>query len=232
MQATELSVLNIRSNSIGVNGAMAVAAMLTGKSKLSELRLGNNNLGDDGAAAIAEALMQATELSVLDLDSCNVGVNGTMAVAAMLKDKSKLSELDLGGNILGDDGAAAIAEALMQATELPLLYLRPATSASTVGQRWQPCSRASRSCRSFIFKATALVTTARWVHVLCCSTEVYIRFCAAGTALPLEGEGGGGGGVHSFVGPSSIMLISFSHLPSFFAKALSPLPKLCLQRQG
>jgi hypothetical protein len=123
MSASELSVLDLDYNSIGVEGAMALALMLKGRSKLAQLGLDYNNLGDDGAAAIAEALMQAMELSHLALNFNNIGVDGTMAVAAMLEDKSKLSQLRLQRNNLGDDGAAAIAEALMQATELSLLNL-------------------------------------------------------------------------------------------------------------
>jgi hypothetical protein len=48
MLATELTVLDLGANSIGVEGATAVALMLEGKVKLSALNFRGNKLGDDG----------------------------------------------------------------------------------------------------------------------------------------------------------------------------------------
>jgi hypothetical protein len=91
MSASELSVLDLRCNSIGVEDATAVALMLEGKVKLSQLWLGCNGLGDGGAAVIAKSLMLASKLTVLDLWSNSIGVEGATVVALMLEGKVKLS---------------------------------------------------------------------------------------------------------------------------------------------
>ncbi len=108
---TGLTSLNLSSNSIGDDGARAIAEHLTG---LTSLNLSSNSIGDDGARAIAEHL---TGLTSLELGFNTIGVDGTRAIAEHL---AGLTSLNLAFNAIGDDGTRAIAEHLTGLTSLEL----------------------------------------------------------------------------------------------------------------
>ena len=104
---TGLTSLALGSNSIGADGARALAA-LTG---LTRLYLGSNNIGDDGARALAAL----TGLTSLDLHNNGIGADGARALAAL----TGLTSLDLRNNGIGADGARALT-ALTGLTSLDL----------------------------------------------------------------------------------------------------------------
>ena len=62
-----MTELHLSENSIGDNGAKAIAEALKVNTVLTELHLSENSIGDDGAKAIAEALKDNTVLTTLDL---------------------------------------------------------------------------------------------------------------------------------------------------------------------
>jgi GTPase SAR1 family protein/Ran GTPase-activating protein (RanGAP) involved in mRNA processing and transport len=107
-----LSLLDLRDNSVGVEGAKAIAA---GLPSLISLNLWGNNIGDEGAKVIAAALPGLTSLN---LGRSNVGDEGAKAIAAAALG---LTSLVLTHNHIGDEGAKAIAAAL---PGLSLLDLR------------------------------------------------------------------------------------------------------------
>ena len=80
-------------NSIGVEGAIAIAEALKVKTVLTELVLYDNSIGDEGAKAIAEAL-KVNALKVqgvvtkLWLGNNNMGVAGKKAVRDAVKGRS------------------------------------------------------------------------------------------------------------------------------------------------
>ena len=68
--------------------------MSTVKRVLTELKLWNNSIGPEGAKAIAEALKVNPVLTKLDLRVNNLGEAGKQAVRDAVKDRSGF-ELDL-----------------------------------------------------------------------------------------------------------------------------------------
>jgi Ran GTPase-activating protein (RanGAP) involved in mRNA processing and transport len=97
-----LTELNLYYNSIGDDGAKAIAEALKDNTVLTTLYLGYNSIGDDGAKAIAEALKVNTVLTSLDLRSNLIGDDGAKAIAEALKDNYVLTTLDLDNNRIGD----------------------------------------------------------------------------------------------------------------------------------
>ena len=93
------------------------------------VNLSFKSLGDDGALALAAVLSEATEIETLDLSCNSLGSAGAAAVAAAISKLEKasffnrmhlrllkkgmrwmqLTSLDLSANAIGDDGVAAIA---------------------------------------------------------------------------------------------------------------------------
>ncbi|KAL0239724.1 hypothetical protein GEMRC1_009832 [Eukaryota sp. GEM-RC1] len=112
MVRNEVSTINLYNNSIGPEGAIAIAEALKVNSSVSTINLHNNSIGPEGAIAIAEALKVNSSLSRIDLDGNLIGNEGTIAIAEALKVNSSLSRIDLNNNSIGNEGAIAIAEAL------------------------------------------------------------------------------------------------------------------------
>jgi Ran GTPase-activating protein (RanGAP) involved in mRNA processing and transport len=107
-----LTELSLWENSIGPEGAIAIAEALKVNAVVSELELGGNKIGDEGAKAIAEALKVNAVLTTLFLVSNSIGDEGAKAIAEALKVNAVLTSLNLFDNTIGDEGAKAIAEAL------------------------------------------------------------------------------------------------------------------------
>ena len=72
--------------------------------------MGDNSIGDEGAEAIAEALKVNPVLTNLNLFDNNIGDDGAKAIAEALKVNPVLTELRLVlQQTIGADGAKAIA---------------------------------------------------------------------------------------------------------------------------
>ena len=84
---TNVKTLDLTWNSIGVDGAMAIAEALKSNETLQTLHLTNNRIEDDGATALAEALTYNSTLHTLWLPSNRIGNAGATAIAEVLKDK-------------------------------------------------------------------------------------------------------------------------------------------------
>ena len=126
---TNLQTLDLSGNSIGSDGAVALAEGLKCCTNLQTLYLRNNSIGSDGAVALAEGLKCCTNLQTLDLRSNSIGSDGAVALAEGLKCCTNLQTLDLSCNSIGSDGAVALAEGLKCCTNLQTLHL----SASSIG---------------------------------------------------------------------------------------------------
>ncbi|KAI9016709.1 kinase-like domain-containing protein [Hyaloraphidium curvatum] len=133
--ARSLTQLDLHNNSIGDEGAIAIADALKTNSTLEYLWLGNA-VGDAGTGAFAEllkakstglkvlvlwgpftdnsvralanALKNNTKLTALGLRSQSVRCDGARAFAEMLAVNSTLTTLDLQNSSIGDDGARAL----------------------------------------------------------------------------------------------------------------------------
>jgi len=119
-----VTTLDLGYNSIGVEGAKAIAEALKVNAVLTELHLSNNNIGVDGAKAIAEALKVNAVVTTLDLENNNIGPEGAIAIAEALKVNAVVTTLGLNSNDIGPVGAIAITEALKVNAVLTKLYLK------------------------------------------------------------------------------------------------------------
>ena len=118
-----MTTLDLYGNSIGVDGAKAIAEALKVNTVLTKLYLFNNSIGVDGAKAIAEALKVNTVLTILSLGGNSIGDDGAKAIAEAFKVNTVLTTLNLSSNSIGVHGAKAIAEALKVNTVLTTLHL-------------------------------------------------------------------------------------------------------------
>ncbi len=84
-----MTSLNLYGNSIGPEGAIAMfAEALKVNAVLTELRLGVNTIGDEGAKAIAEALKVNAVVTRLSLGNNNMGYAGKQAVQDAVQGRS------------------------------------------------------------------------------------------------------------------------------------------------
>ncbi|KAF9989650.1 hypothetical protein BGZ75_005491 [Mortierella antarctica] len=138
--------LDLRGNSIGEDGAKALAEALKTNSTLATLDLRGNSMRLNSLLAFLEllktnitlttlnlrsssirdtlALRVNLSLTVLNLKYSNIGAIGAKALAETLTTNSTLTILDLRNNSIRDDGAKAIAEALKTNSTLTTLDLR------------------------------------------------------------------------------------------------------------
>ena len=108
-----LTNLDLFHNSIGAEGAIAIAEALKVNAVVTTLRLNDNNIGPEGAIAIAEALKVNAVLTELNLRLNSIGPEGAIAIAEALKVNAVLTKLDIRINRMGDAGKKAVRDAVM-----------------------------------------------------------------------------------------------------------------------
>ena len=118
---TTLRVLDLGSNPIQKEGALAMAVMLKFNTALTNLNMSLNSVDDEGAQAIAEMLKHNSTLRVLDLSQNSIGEEGAIAMAEMLRCNTTLTVLDVHLNSIGERGAIAVAKVLGHNTSLTVL---------------------------------------------------------------------------------------------------------------
>ncbi|KAL0242943.1 hypothetical protein GEMRC1_005506 [Eukaryota sp. GEM-RC1] len=104
--------LQLRSNSVGAEGAIALAEVLAVNASLTSFGLRSNSVGAVGARALAEALTVNASLTSIDLWNNSIGNAGARALAEALTVNASLTSIDLWNNSIGNAGARALAEAL------------------------------------------------------------------------------------------------------------------------
>ena len=120
---TYLQTLDLSGNSIGSDGAVALADVLKCCTNLKTLNLSGNYIGSDGAVALAEGLKCCTNLQTLNLMDNIIGLDGAEALAKVLKCCANLQTLNLRDNGIGSDGVVALAEGLECCANLQTLDL-------------------------------------------------------------------------------------------------------------
>ena len=122
---TALTQLDLHHNSIGDEGAIAIASALSRNRTVSSLLLGSsyggNMIGPTGATALARALHSNSTLTQLHLNYNEVGAAGATAFARALEANMTLTELNLCGNDIETEGAIALADALLRNSTLAVL---------------------------------------------------------------------------------------------------------------
>ena len=103
--------LNLDSNDITSDAAMAVAVALRAGGALSVLRLSDNSLQDEGAEALAAALPNISGLQYLGLNKNGIADAGAWAVAAELPECPALTHLYMFDNEFGEEAKEALRKA-------------------------------------------------------------------------------------------------------------------------
>jgi hypothetical protein len=107
-----VETLNLSGNSIGNEGATALAAgMLQTNTTLETLELSENEIDDEGATALAGMLCTNTTLKKLLLYRNSIGNAGATALAGMLHTNTTLKTMYLSCNNIGADEKTALREA-------------------------------------------------------------------------------------------------------------------------
>jgi len=106
--------MNLRMNSIGPEGAEALASCTEGFSRMQWLNLKNNRIGDEGALALATMLETNDSLTMLNLRVQMPSLTDRAAVgfAEALRWNKTIDRLRLRRNKIGDAGAIALAGAV------------------------------------------------------------------------------------------------------------------------
>ena len=109
-----LTVLDLQSNDIGVEGAEALAdALRSGKAVLTHLNLSNNDLDAEAGKALASALAGDAVLAHLNLNGNSIGVEGAKALAGALKSgMAALTYLDVRRQGLNNEAKRALLDAV------------------------------------------------------------------------------------------------------------------------
>ncbi|KAL0225995.1 hypothetical protein P9112_013319 [Eukaryota sp. TZLM1-RC] len=123
VNGSTLTELNLWSNNITSEGAIALARALESNSTLTELDLQYNNITSEGAIALARALESNSTLTELNLMGNNITSEGASALARALESNSTLTGLYLGDNNITSEGASALARALERNSTLTELHL-------------------------------------------------------------------------------------------------------------
>ena len=119
-----LTVLEMRMNSAGSKGAVAIAEILKDNTTLKVLDMCRNAVGRMGALAMAEMLKHNTTLTVLDMSWNYVCDRGALAMAEMLKRNTTLEELYINADrTIGAEGAKALVESLAVNHHLKKLHM-------------------------------------------------------------------------------------------------------------
>ena len=118
-----LTHLDLQGNSIGDEGAKAVAAAVAASGSLTHLDICDNNIGVEGAKAIAEVVAASGSLTRLSLRLNKIGDEGAKAIAGAVAASGSLTELWLANNNIGDEGAKALAAGISASGSLALKKL-------------------------------------------------------------------------------------------------------------
>ena len=120
MQVITLQKLNISSNKISDDGAIAFSECLKTNTTLIELDMSWNNITCKGASVIEEAIQVNTALQKLNISNNKIFDDGAITFSECLK---TLIELDISWNNITCKGASVIAEAIQVNTALQKLNI-------------------------------------------------------------------------------------------------------------
>ena len=118
-----LQMIDISSNNIGCEGAIALAEILRYRTHLTEVRISGNKIGIDGAKALVESLKCCSLLEVIQINSNNIDSEGARALANAMKHWSKLRVLDASTNCIGTIGIMALLSACQHCPSVRVMNL-------------------------------------------------------------------------------------------------------------
>ena len=118
---TSLQSINIGSNDIGREGAVALSASLSLLTSLQFFDICSNDIGAEGAVALSTSLSLLTSLQSVNISSNNIGNEGAVALSASLSHLTSLQSLNISNNFIGAEGAVALSASLTHLTSLQSL---------------------------------------------------------------------------------------------------------------
>jgi Ran GTPase-activating protein (RanGAP) involved in mRNA processing and transport len=105
-QNSTLEELDLRCNEVGIAGGEALAALLMQPGcALRTMNLASNRVNDDGALALGAALRRNKALAALDLSKNGICDDGLVAIATGMETNDSLVDLRLWGNDFGQPSA-------------------------------------------------------------------------------------------------------------------------------
>ena len=125
MKGKSMASIGMAQCQLGVEGAKAMAELVSVTGSLTTLILWDNKIGPDGAKVIAESLSINGSLTECDLRKNKLGIEGWTIIFNALRDSptSKITKWDLTNESLGAEIAKPLAEYISVTGSLTKLWL-------------------------------------------------------------------------------------------------------------
>jgi Ran GTPase-activating protein (RanGAP) involved in mRNA processing and transport len=111
---------SMRKNSLGIQGAVCISAMLIRNKVLESLSINDNDLGPDGGECIGIALSQNETLKSLKIAENDLKSEGAIPI---IKSATNLESLSLAKNFMKSDVGKPLAKLLKSSKKIKKLYL-------------------------------------------------------------------------------------------------------------
>ena len=111
---------SMRKNSLGIQGAVCVSALLIKNKVIESLSINDNDLGPDGGECIGIALSQNDTLQVLKVAENDLKSEGAIPI---IKNATNLTQLSLAKNFMKSDVGKPISKLLKHSNVLSKLHL-------------------------------------------------------------------------------------------------------------
>ncbi|XP_048743826.1 uncharacterized protein LOC125657204 isoform X3 [Ostrea edulis] len=121
--STCLTVLDLRLNSIGNEGARLLAVPLTKNSHLRQLNISSTGIDHEGCKNLSDALKLNNTLTDLDMSFLEIGDSGCICLGNMLKANKSISKMRLRSSGISWIGCGILFEGVQQSRSLCVLDL-------------------------------------------------------------------------------------------------------------
>lgn len=121
--SASLTVLDLRLNSIGNEGARLLAVPLAKNTHLRQLNISSTGIDHEGCKNLSDALKQNNTLTDLDMSFLEIGDSGCICLGNMLKQNKSISKLRLRSSGISWIGCGILFEGVQQSKTLTVLDL-------------------------------------------------------------------------------------------------------------
>lgn len=147
-----LTILDLRENDIGFEGAIVLAESLQANNKLKQLHISSCNIESRGTEAICTVLLNNVSLEVLNLGDNDMGDEGAAKIGSLLESNRYLKQLSISENNISDEGMIAISKSLIKNRGLAFL-----------GLQW---NRLTNEAAEYLSQCISRNNTLKSIHVL------------------------------------------------------------------
>jgi Ran GTPase-activating protein (RanGAP) involved in mRNA processing and transport len=122
IKALDLGVIesSMRKNSLGIQGAVCIAALLIRNKSLQSLSISDNDFGPDGGECIGVALSQNETLKTLKVSENELKSEGAIPI---INSSTRLESLSLAKNFLKSDVGKPISKLLKHSKHIKILNI-------------------------------------------------------------------------------------------------------------